>query len=582
MNLFFKIFSKYLILVFTISMLGKTLSQKIPIKTDYQEPFLTSRNSLDNISHLKFLSTEKNTSNLKENFFTFIDGQTGYNSYLNTMGVYECYKVDHVKSGPLNIDVDLTKNFNINQLKFLITNDKKNPGDIDYKDTIFLNSDNNLDYSFPVDPSESQFYYFVKVTRIREFIYDPLMENILDESAKKLLDDSVQKNNQRFLDNCGDSVFTHVSEGGFLILGVNIKFESPQIKDKFERYIRNDIGELKSIVSFLKFNFSELGIKGRISFSVYGMGGDSQDFTNRIPNDIEDQCSLAVDPKNNNLSDENKYCTNFLLDFSSYLEKEFPLQFPDNSFDRFHTYTFRRLKLPDLNIPKPDVDEVAQLTRLKERILAFSDINQYYYSKMFNFLQYFPFNDELDLDFYNKFKEFFSKVKENVKNIFENNIRNFRFDDCWNYPKNCNIENFDNAYDSLHNNFNEINDLMFSLKKAWDYDLKLSDCSIGLFGGEIEVRIYPLWNNKYAIKYVDSNLPEKSVFRNGWEWIDGQASKINVFEFQVHPLLNHARAFANPIGDSKSLKINLKCGIIGTQNEGKEVDNPYYFDFWKI
>ena len=168
-------------------------------------------------------------------------------------------------------------------------------------------------------------------------------------------------------------------------------------------------------------------------------------------------------------------------------------------------------------------------------------------------------------------------ISENDLNLKENVFGVFRFNDCWADTRKCTKENFDKAYLSLKNIFKDIDNHMLEMKYVWDYFIHLPQCSIGLAGGEISIRIYPQANKKYGIMYVKSNLNNTAVFPGGWDWIEGKVSSPNRFEFQVHPNIRHSRAVVTPLEGENSLRVNVLCGT-SIENRGSRVDNPNYFN----
>ena len=579
MNFFLKKFSLTFFCLLLITLIPNYLSLDNPLNNEYQLPLLNTYNSLSD-SSLKFLSEPNQNSqnkillNTQDSDMIYIDGKTGFNSYLNSFTNSECYNVSRTISGNISLVDQIDKTFSRDEIINLMK--LNNPGSVDVR-TLSLDSDKDIEDNFPEEADSTYFYYFVKLTRNREFKYDPLIENFLDESGRKLLEKSTTNKDQFFLLTCGDSVVKTVSEGGFIIFQVELDFNSIEKKINFDKFVRNNLGDLKTLDQKIKKNLQETGAKAILGFKVVQFGGNNSDLVDKPWETALNQCNIAVDSQITEETEKaTEYCSKFLSDLNSYILINFHDQFTENSLN-YVTFDFRKIQLEDLQLPKVNEDYFSQIRKFKQKVIDFKFVNDYYIANMNNFMKNYPVYNELEEKYREIYEFYYETLFKNNENILRNKFGNFQFLDCWINVNNCNMENFDNAYSSLQNIFEKIDDNLMYVKSVWNYDLKLSNCGIELEGGEIEVRIYSLGFTTYSIKYVDSNLMYKANFPNGWNWIEGKAKSYNEFEFQVHPLLDFARAYATPEGEDNWLKVRLRCNVMTTENVGVLNDNPYNF-----
>jgi hypothetical protein len=533
---------------------------------------LFSAESIVNDQSLRFLSEESEPKlrSLQSVPDSYIDGKCGYNTYLESFCETECFNPSstHVGQGIASIvsNTALSRQQLIDSLT-ITGNASLNFGKLS------IGANFNFEKEFKENSLSTSYYYFAKYERTRTIKYPELPTKLLNKKGNDILDDSVKQKSNSFIQRCGNNIFKSVTEGGMIIVQVKIEFSSTLIKNNFDGGLNFGLGDLANASLTIKSVFEKLGIKGTISFKGKQIGGDSSQFFKAFPNDTSQKCADVVDAKNP--KGDSSECTQFLSGLSNYLRNDFPTQFNQNR-ERYTTFSYTKTSILGLDIPVHNPQLFNKIRKMREKLINFNDLNNYYLNGVSYLINSYPFGSDLEADFAKSLNSYNQILTNNFNNV-NRDYGDFKFSYCWEDIQRCDEEKFNSTFAKFNTEvFKLVDTLLEPLKKVWDYNFNLWDCGIALSGGKVAVRIYPAGPKTYKIQYISGNLESKSFLEN-WKWNGGVARKFNDFEFQIKETYSYSKAIITNNNSSNPLSVKVKCSsdLAGSQL-GTISENPYY------
>ena len=531
-------------------------------------------NFLDDMDELIPLEREKAKSLLGvgDDSLPYLDGKTGYSSFQNKFVIDECFQVKEPTFESESSEIQFDSSYSRSRLySYLQLSLDVSVGNISGKF--------GFEEEFQEHKLTSWQFYLLKYSRNRRINYSGYFEKMLNENGKAGLEESRKGNNDSFIRFCGDQKVTRVNEGGLVIIGAKIDFESVYYRRTFEIGFSAGFA-MVTLASELKSLFAKLSIKGKLSFRAKQFGGNPGELTKVLPQDKTDACAAAVDPLLEDNSKAIKECNSLVKGFDEY-KADFIKQFPDRS--KFYTFNFEREDLlEDFDLPSnAEGFDYNSVNLRKRRAKKFFQLNKYYFDNLDNIANDYTFKSKIPVDFSNKINNLLGVLRLNNEKLLgmqPTAVYNFKFNNCWDTPDKCTAQNFDKAYNDLDKTvFGLVDVLIEPLKTVFEVEIITNHANIGAMPESVAFRIFPIGNGKWDLLHVGGTLGHKGM-TGGWELDSYSVNDFNKFWFRYKYDVTINVSPANGFNPSQKRNVNVSCNKVKCPDQTlRDITNPFYF-----